>query len=187
MPVDYEDFHPEFSVEVDNLLAACSAAGIEMVPTYAVRTPWEQARIWRQSRSRQQVQEMVASLRNRGADWLAECLESVGPQKDGPKATGSIPGYSWHNWGEAIDCVWVVDKKQEWSTTRLVNGVNGYKLYADIAEKMGLTHGLRRGHENEWDWVHVQLRPISVEKAYTVEAVEREMMVRYGSDPIESL
>ncbi len=186
MQVNYEDIDSEFVVITQNLLNACSAAGIEMRATCAVRTPWEQARIWRQSRSKEEIAAECRRLRETGGAWLAECIESVGPQKTGPRATGSIPGYSWHNWGEALDCVWIVDKKFEWSTTRLVNGVNGYKLYARIAEQMELTHGLHRGHENEWDWAHVQLRPISVEKAYPVEKVVHEMKVRYGSDPIES-
>lgn len=185
MPINYEKINPEFNIAVRNLLDACSAAGIEMRPIYAVRSPWEQARLWRQSRSSEEIQAKLKDLRASGGAWIADCIESVGPQS-GRESTNALPGYSWHQWGEAVDCAWIVNKKAEWSTDKLFNGVNGYKLYAEIAEGMGLTHGLRPGHKNEWDWVHVQFRPASVNAYYKTDEVIQEMKVRYGSDPFQS-
>src|SRR6185369_14731386 len=97
----------------------------------------------------------IASLRDQGAPFLAHCLESVGPQSGDP-VTNAIPGLSWHQWGEAMDCVWIVDGAAEWSTTRKVNGVNGYRAYANEAVRLGLTAG--GFFRSLKDWPHVQLR-----------------------------
>ena len=73
--------------------------------------------------------------------------------------TNAAPGYSWHQWGEAMDCFWLVDKEAEWSSQKKINGFNGYRNYSAIARKLGLTSG------GLWksikDWPHVQLRPES--------------------------
>ena len=39
------------------------------------------------------------------ANFLASVLDGVGPQH-GPHVTNALPGLSWHQWGEAVDCFW---------------------------------------------------------------------------------
>src|SRR2546430_3224690 len=122
------------------LIANCMAKGVEMRPYQTLRDPFEQARLWRQSRPREEIERKVGELTSGGALFLVHCLESVGPQSGDP-VTNAVPGFSWHQWGEAMDCMWIVDGAAEWSTTRKVNGVNGYRVYADEVVSLGLTAG----------------------------------------------
>ena len=156
MAADLTLLVPAFRPRLETLLAHCRARGVEMRPYMGLRTPLEQARLWRQSRSREQIDAKVAQLRAAGADYLADCIVNVGPQNGDP-VTNAVPGLSWHQWGEAADCFWVVKGSAEWSTKRLFNGLNGYRVMAEEAKRLGLDPGgLWRKFP---DWPHVQLRP----------------------------
>lgn len=140
MAADLTLLVPTFRPRLETLLASCRARGVEMRPYMGLRTPLEQARLWRQSRSREQIDAKVAQLHAAGADYLADCIVRVGPQNGDP-VTNAVPGLSWHQWGEAADCFWVVKGDAEWSTKRLVNGLNGYRVMAEEAKKLGLDPG----------------------------------------------
>lgn len=175
---DLNDLIPELRPGVQELLNHCRTRGVEMRPSATLRDPFEQARLWRQSRAREEIEREMARLRAAGAPFLANCLERVGPQS-GPPVTGAIPGLSWHQWGEALDCFWVVDGAAEWSVTRLVNGVNGYRVYADEARRLGLTAG------GFWtglkDWPHVQLKPAnSPLSVISLTVINAGMEARFG-------
>jgi hypothetical protein len=156
MAADLGALLPAFRIRVEDLVSACRLRGIEMRPYMGVRDPMEQARLWRQSRAREEIELKITELRQSGASYLARCLELAGDQ-NGPHVTNSIPGLSWHQWGEAVDSFWVVDGRAEWSTTKKVDGLNGYQVYAEEASKLGIDAG------GLWtrfkDWPHVQLRP----------------------------
>lgn len=137
---EMKDLIPKFRAPVKTLLEQCRAQGVEMRPSQTLRDPFEQAKLWRQSRSKEEIRAKIKQFRAAGADFLAFCLENVGPQSGDP-VTNAPPGLSWHQWGEAVDCFWVVDGQAEWSTTKKINGVNGYQLYAAEAKKLGLTAG----------------------------------------------
>jgi hypothetical protein len=155
MAAKLNDLVPEFRDKVSTLLANCLAKGIRMVPNEGLRTPAQQAIYWRQSRSIVEINNAIANLRSSGAPYLADILESVGP-RHGDEVTKVLPGNSWHQWGEAIDCFWEVDGRAEWSTTRKVNGLNGYQVYAQEAKSLGLTAGYFWPRFK--DTPHVQLR-----------------------------
>jgi hypothetical protein len=149
-----------------------------MRPNAALRSPFEQAKLWRQSRTTEEIQSEIEELRAEGADFLADCLESVGPQ-NGKLVTNAIPGKSWHQWGEALDCFWVVNGKAEWSSVKKVNGLNGFQVYAEEGEGLGLTAG---GHWSGLkDWPHLQLRsassPMQVMSILEINAAMKE---RFG-------
>lgn len=156
MAITLEGLDARLRNRIETLLARCLEEGIEMRPYTAVRTPLEQAMLWRQSRAREEIQLKIADLRQKGARYLVRCLEEAGSQH-GPHVTDALPGFSWHQWGEAVDCFWLVDQKAEWSTRRLVDSRNGYQHYASAAAGLQLTAG------GLWarfkDWPHVQLRP----------------------------
>ena len=160
------------------LLAKCLSKGVEMRPSQTVRTPLEQAKLWRQSRTRSDIVAQINRFHLDGAEFLAFCLDSVGPQSGDP-VTNAPPGLSWHQWGEAMDCFWVVDGSAEWSTRRLVAGVNGYQVYAEEAKRLGLTPG---GYFRSLkDWPHVQLRTDSSPLGpLTIVEIDREMKARFG-------
>jgi hypothetical protein len=156
VPVALDDLDAGLRVRVTALLDQCRTDGVEMRPYMTLRTPLEQAKLWRQSRALEEIILKITELQAAGAAYLAGCLEAAGPQ-NGPHVTNAPPGFSWHQWGEAVDCFWVVDHKAEWSTKRLVDGRNGYRHYASIAAALDLTPG---GHWPKFkDWPHVQMRP----------------------------
>ncbi len=179
MSRDLNDLVPEFKRQVEQLLSACDSSGYPMRQFFTLRSPFDQGKLWRQSRSRQQVEQKINELRDNGAEFLAHCIESVGPQ-NGRHVTGAIPGLSWHQWGEAVDCFWLVEGDAEWSTRRKINGVNGYLNYAEIARSMGLTAG---GFWSSFkDWPHVQLRRESNPgRIFSLTEIDREMRNRFGN------
>ncbi len=178
MPADLSALLPAFRIRVEDLVAACLQRGVEMRPYMALRDPREQARLWRQSRAREEIERRIGELRLGGAAFLAHCLESAGGQ-NGAHVTSAIPGLSWHQWGEAVDSFWVVGGRAEWSTTRKIAGVNGYQVYAEEASKLGLdAGGLWRRFK---DWPHVQLRPsASPLGAMNLTEIDAEMRRRFA-------
>lgn len=174
------DLEPGFRQNVEELLSACNESGYPMRQFFTLRTPFEQGRLWRQSRTRKQVEDKIAELNRKNATFLAYCIESVGSQ-NGRHVTNAIPGLSWHQWGEAVDCFWLLDGDAEWSTRKKINGINGYANYADIAKSMNLNAG---GFWRSFkDWPHVQLRSESNPgKLYTLEEVNTEMENRFGNN-----
>src|ERR1700750_1805896 len=97
------DLKPEFLAKVNAALAALAAEGLVFHPYFTLRDPVTQARLWRQSRSGQVVRDKIQSLRDQSCDFIAACFEKAGPST-GPWATNAIPGLSWHQYGEAVDC-----------------------------------------------------------------------------------
>jgi peptidoglycan LD-endopeptidase CwlK len=173
-----EDLVPELRGTARTLLANCRSRGIEMRIYETVRSPLEQGIIWRQSRTREQVQAQIRDFRNAGAEFLAFCIESVGP-RSGRHVTDSPPGLSWHQWGEGFDAFWVVNGGAEWSSTRKINGLNGYRVYAEEAARLDVTPG------GLWprfkDWPHVQLRPEgSPTRIFSITEIDRVMRERFG-------
>ena len=178
MSRDLNDLIPEFKDKVLQLLQNCDQSGYKMRQFYTIRTPFEQGILWRQSRSRKQIDEKVIELRNNNADFLAFCIESVGPQY-GRHVTNAIPGFSWHQWGEAVDCFWLVGDDAVWSARKKANGKNGYVNYGEMAKTMDLTAG---GFWSSFkDWPHVQLRKESNPgRVYSLQKIDREMAERFS-------
>ena len=160
------------------LLARCAGKGVELRVSATLRDPFEQARLWRQSRAIEEIKAKIKEFKLAGAPFLVHCLESVGPQS-GRDVTGAPPGFSWHQFGEAMDVFWVVNGAAEWSTSKKVNGVNGYQLYAAEAGKLGLdAGGLWKSRK---DWPHVQLRAASSPATVlSVVEIDRAMAKKFG-------
>lgn len=179
MPADLTLLVPEFRTRTELLLANCASRGVVMRPYFGLRDPFTQAKLWRQSRSIEEIRAKILDFRAKNAFFLADCLESVGPQQ-GERVTNAPPGLSWHQWGEAVDCFWLVDDKAEWSDRRLVNGMNGYRVYAEKALRIGVEAG------GLWsrlkDWPHVQLGAASSPlKIISLKEIDRIMQERFGN------
>ncbi|MGN6339437.1 MAG: M15 family metallopeptidase [Ginsengibacter sp.] len=178
MAADINLLIPEFKEKVILLLANCQARGIEMRPNEGLRDPFIQAKYWRQSRTKEVILKKITELRSQGADFLAHCIESVGPQHGDP-VTNALPGLSWHQWGEALDCFWVVNGKAVWDITKVVNGLNGFMVYADEAKKLGLDAGLF--WTSLQDSPHVQLRKTANPlKTFSLEEINQKMSERFA-------
>jgi peptidoglycan L-alanyl-D-glutamate endopeptidase CwlK len=169
------DLVPELADKARELLAKCDEMHILMRPTETLRTPFTQAKLWRQSRPGSVVRAQIQKFRDEGAPFLADVLESVGPHS-GDHVTNALPGLSWHQWGEAMDCVWVANGKETFSLKLTVGGLNGYHVYAEQAKKLGLTAGAF--FQSIKDFPHVQLRPQagpqSAQSLPEIDAVMRE-------------
>ena len=179
MAVSLEGLEPKIYEMTSSLLDSLKSAGVEMRPCVAIRTPTEQAKLWRQSRSIEEIVSAIARLRNGGASYLAHVVDAVGPQH-GPPVTQALPGLSWHQWGEAVDCFWAVNGGAEWSTSKILDGINGYKIYASRAKEFGLVAGgLWRSFK---DWPHVQLRQQGSPTAagYSLAEIDKAMKTRFG-------
>jgi peptidoglycan L-alanyl-D-glutamate endopeptidase CwlK len=137
-----EDLTPEAHDMAKRHVLLCAEAGIELLIYCTLRDTHEQARLYRQSRTKEQVQAKIDQLTARGFAALGRILKEVGPQKSGPKVTGAGPGESFHQYSRAYDCVPVVNGKPVWSAS----GENG-KLWAKVGQ-LGKKCGL------EWagDW-----------------------------------
>ena len=177
MSRDLNDLNNEFRMAVETLIQNCEARGIIMRPFFTLRTPFEQAVLWRQSRSAEEILEQIEQFSEVGADFLAYCIESVESQ-NGRHVTDAPPGFSWHQWGEAVDCYWLVDGKAEWSSVKKIDGQNGYRAYAEEARNLGLEPG---GFWRSFkDWPHVQLNSIANPgKLYSIQEINEEMRNRF--------
>lgn len=178
MAADLNTLVSDFKAKALTLLAKCAGKGYEMRPYATLRDPFEQARLWRQSRSIEEITATLKRFETDGAPFLAHCIRSVGPQS-GDHVTDAPPGLSWHQWGEALDCFWVVDGKAEWSNQRLVAGNNGYRIYANEAKALGITAGGLWA--NLKDWPHVQFRDAgSPLQVMSLKEIDVAMKQRFG-------
>lgn len=170
---------PEFRGIVIELLSKCEEKGVKMVPCETLRSPFLQASYWRQSRNDEKTIAAISRLKEQGADFLAYCVERAATKK-GPKITNALPGYSWHQWGEAIDCFWEINGKAIWDMTILSNGVNGYEVYANEAKKLGLDAGFF--WKSIKDAPHVQYQEYdSPADVYTIAEINEMMKDFYSA------
>ena len=161
------DLDPGFRAKAVELLAKCAARGVTMRPYFGVRDCLTQAKLWRQSRSREEIKAKILELRGDGATYLAGCIEKAGPQS-GRHATDAIPGLSWHQWGQALDCFWLDGGKASWQGA-------GYDVYREEAAALGLT-------TISWEHDHVQLRPEgSPLQVFSIVDIDLRMQARFGS------
>lgn len=168
----FSDLDPEFGETAAEVIEACEHRGVTLVPYTGVRTPWEQARLWRQSRSTATVNAAINRLIAGGGSFLAQVLQDVGPIPTGPKVTNALPGYSWHQWGEGLDCYWQVGGKPEW------NDLRGYKVYAEEATVRGLTAG---GYWTSLqDWPHIQKQSRSPAAIHSMNEINGRMIELFG-------
>lgn len=169
-----DDLNPDFRARAELLIKTCADQKIIMVPSNGKRSPQEQAVLWRQSRNKSEIDAGVRKLRDGGAPWLASVLENASAQK-GDHVTDSLPGFSWHQWGEALDCYRAIGGKPNWEP-------KNYEQYADTAEtpSIGLTAG---GHwKNFKDWPHVQLRSdAGPQDSMTYAVIDARMKKDWGS------
>ena len=151
---------PVLRAKVEDVIAACDDAGFRVVPYQGYRSPVEQARLWRQSRTRSDIEQRIRQLRAAGAAAIAELVESVGPQF-GPHVTNALPGESWHQFGRAADCyVESPDTGRALWRGRTIDGdefglaAKLYERFGRLAESAGLTWG---GRWAIGDFGHVQM------------------------------
>lgn len=164
------DLDPAFAATVKTLLQACADNGVHLTPFYTLRTPAEQARLWRQSRTTVQINKAQGWLRAKDAEDLADVLGSVGPQF-GRWATNALPGFSWHQHGLAIDCFVQEEGRAVWSAKN-----KGYMIYAEEARDLGLHAGF---FWSKVDAVHVQATEHKLDNYYSPREINNLMKEKF--------
>ena len=151
--LDLSKLDPLFSKKLVSLTQLMADKGYDINPYYGLRTLDAQAKLWRQSRSTNIVNDKILELRGQKCDFLADILKNVGPQPSGPWATNALPGQSYHMFGLAADCL-------------IKPGTDvDYKVYADTAVSLGLTAGY---YFKSVDMGHVQLGSSNIPFNYTL-------------------
>jgi peptidoglycan L-alanyl-D-glutamate endopeptidase CwlK len=150
MSTNLDDLIPEFRVKVVDGLAALAAQGFVFKPYFTLRDPVAQARLWRQSRSSAVVQAQIDSLKAAGCDFIVACFARAGTSS-GPQVTNALPGLSWHQYGEAVDCYLVgTDGQPVWESP-------SYATYGAAGDAHGMWWG---GHFNDNDhWQNRTIEP----------------------------
>lgn len=160
------NLNSEFKSKINVVIERCKKEKIIIVPYFGIRDVYVQAKFWRQSRSSLQITKAFDWLKSKNAPWLAKVLMDVGPQY-GRWCTNALPGFSWHQYGEAIDCFVLENDKAIWDVKH-----PGYRIYAREAELLGLTSGY---YWRKRDAVHVQLRSERLLKIYSVQEINNLM------------
>ncbi len=143
MSANLDDLVPEFRAKVDSALAALAGEGMVFRPYFTLRDPVTQARLWRQSRSGAVVRQKIQDLRAQGCDFMAACFDKAGPA-DGPWATNAIPGLSWHQYGEAVDCfLQDATGRAQWESPK-------YARFGQIGDLNGMWWGGHFGDDDHW-------------------------------------
>jgi peptidoglycan L-alanyl-D-glutamate endopeptidase CwlK len=131
-----EDLVPEVQEMAKEHILRCADAGIELLIYCTLRDAQEQARLYRQSRDKEQIQKKMDQLTAKGFPALAKILKDVGPQKSGPKVTNAGPGESFHQYNRAYDCVPVLQGKPIWSAAG--EGAAFWDKVGKLGKKCGL-------------------------------------------------
>ncbi len=153
MSANLNDLTLEFRVKVDAALAALANEGLTFKPYFARRDPVIQAGLWRRSRSAAEVLKQIQKLRDESCDFLVACFDKAGSQ-DGPWATNALPGLSWHQYGEAVDC-YLVDAsgRADWESPK-------YAKFGQVGDANGMWWG---GHFGDNDhWQNRKVEPLDV-------------------------
>ncbi|MCK4829106.1 M15 family metallopeptidase [bacterium] len=142
-----DDLVPEVKQKAEKVLEVCDSVGMNLLIYCTLRTLEEQSRLYRQSRSWQEIKTKILKYKNRGFSYLANILDNVGPCS-GPHVTNAGPGESWHNYAEAWDAVPLVGGKPAWKYS---DATEEWDAYGECVVHVGM----------EWagNWTSFKERP----------------------------
>jgi peptidoglycan LD-endopeptidase CwlK len=143
MSTDLNDLKSDFRAKVVAGLAALAAEGLHFRPYFTLRDPVTQAKLWRQSRSAAAVNAKLSELTAVHCDFMVACFHKAGPAS-GAWATNAIPGLSWHQYGEAVDC-FLEDASGNpvWESPK-------YARFGQIGDGHGMWWGGHFGDSDHW-------------------------------------
>jgi peptidoglycan L-alanyl-D-glutamate endopeptidase CwlK len=116
----------------EEFLRRAAQAGLDILIYCTRRTLAEQARLWRMGRARSLIERVVRRLYEQGRAWVAELVQSAGPQPGRRVLTNALPGESAHNYGYAFDAVPLVHGKPAWGDRELL------RRMGDVGREVGL-------------------------------------------------
>jgi peptidoglycan LD-endopeptidase CwlK len=171
---------PDFRKQLVRALEAAKSKGINLEVLTTIITPMEQAALWKQGRTRTDAELKTLALEHAGAPYLAQCLQKA-VARETNIATDLLPGYSWHQWGEAAQIVWIDGiGKVNWSTAvNFGTSGNGYQNFAKILKEFSL-YSAGEFLDSPTAWRTVLFRPmLDAGVYYKVTQIDAEMQKRY--------
>jgi len=129
-----KDLAPDVQIAANLIVGGCANEDVDIMIYCTLRPLEEQARLYRQSRSRVEIKHKIEKFRNRGLDFLADILQHIGPCH-GPHVTNAAPGESWHGYAEAFDAVPMIGGKPVW---KYEDAPFEWNMYGSMAKEAGL-------------------------------------------------
>lgn len=137
---------PIFSVRVSALLGALAAEGFELEVVQGLRSWNEQQAIYDKGRT--------APGEPCTHNGVKRAVGSCSMHPFGATVTPCLPGYSWHNYGLAVDCApdnpAIPGYQADWNEAN-----PGWKRFADLAKSQGFTVGAQ--FRTRPDLPHIEL------------------------------
>lgn len=131
-----EDLYPDVAELARRHQLACLERGVDLLIYCTLRDEHEQATLYAQGRTAEQLRKQRDRYAQRGLTTPAALLASVKPRPTLRKLTNAGPGESFHQYGLAYDCVPIVEGKPVWSTTGTAEAL--WKKVAAAGESVGL-------------------------------------------------
>lgn len=130
-----DSLKPDMALIAQEVIDRCKDRGVELLVYCTLRSPEEQARLFRRSRTLKEIETKAELFRLKGYDFLADILMDVGPQpgKLGAHVTNAGPGESFHQYGKAFDAVPMQDGKCLWD-----NDWPQWLIYGDMVKAAGI-------------------------------------------------
>lgn len=169
----------EFKKQIEKIISELNTQGLDFRLIELERHPLKQAKYYRKGRSTVEIANAINSLKAKGCNFLAQCIESVGPQTGNKKITWVYPGFSWHQWEEAADIWWFHNDKFVTDAEAIIGGIKGYELLAKTGIKYNLTSGY---YWKTQDAVHLQNRKHGVKSYFEDQEVDFYMEQKYSND-----
>jgi len=162
---------PALRLRLAELTRLCSP-WFTVIAHCGVRSMTEQATLFRQSRTKIEIDAKKQSLTDRGFPTLAAVIDAVGPQDGviGRHMTKSAPGESWHQYGLAVDCVPLVNGKPMWDEEH-----ESWEIYKEAAHMVGLSWAGDWKHYKEISHVQVPEVRNPLTHYKTIKAVEEAL------------
>ena len=165
---------PDFRKQLIRAIDAAKNQGIQIEILTTIITPLEQGQLWKQGRTRTDAELKAMALEHAGAPYLAECLRKAVPQESNI-VTNLLPGYSWHQWGESAQIIWVDGTHKVVLDPR----GNGYRKFAEILKEFSL-HCAAENDDSPFAWRTATFRASpNAGESYKPPEIDTEMRKRF--------
>lgn len=128
-----------FNIKLFELQRICAQQDLDIQIYCVLRSCEEQAKVFRETRSKQEIKQKMQSYKDRDLEFLSDVLDSVGPQHSpagSPHKTKAGPGESWHQYLLAADSVPISNGKAIWH-----DQAPEWEIYGAVANYLDLHWG----------------------------------------------
>lgn len=171
----FSGLNSTFAIMLKAAMIVAEEEGILVVPTCGLRTPWEQARLWKGQHSQEDIDRLIC-FRKEQMPFIVGLIEEVdaqaAPEKD-PRISWlfpiqyEFPGFSMSQWGLAMDFVIVTTDSND-----IIDKAMLYDKFRDIAEQFLLT-------VKPWGYVELT-KPANILRSMSYVEIDRRCRERWG-------